>query len=201
METTSLFTLLAQAGWTMVPLYACSLAAFLVLIRKLVQFVHEKVGDTSILSDPSLDGNDREAQVRACEANGSPLARVLAVAAAKSEDRPRAEEAAMRKAVAELDHFEAWIPLLGFLAQAAPLFGLLGTVVGMVDLFASMESAGNEVSTTTLSSGIWKALLTTAAGLVIAIPALGAHLWFSRQLQLLQHRMEEGVGRILERAP
>jgi biopolymer transport protein ExbB len=201
METTSLFTLLAQAGWTMVPLYVCSLAAFLVLVRKFIQFTHEKVGDTSILANPLLDGPDRDALVKACEANDSPLARVLAVAAARADDRKRAEEAAMRKAVSELDHFEAWIPLLGFLAQAAPLFGLLGTVVGMVDLFASMESAGNEVSTTTLSSGIWKALLTTAAGLVIAIPALGAHLWFSRQLQLLQHRMEEGVGRILERAP
>jgi len=201
METTALFTLLAQAGWTMVPLYICSLAAFLVLVRKLVQFVHEKVGDTSILADPIMSSDDRDALVKACEANDSPLSRVLAVAAAKADNRQRAEEAAMRKAVSELDHFEAWIPLLGFLAQAAPLFGLLGTVVGMVDLFASMESAGNEVSTTTLSSGIWKALLTTAAGLVIAIPALGAHLWFSRQLQLLQHRMEEGVGRILERVP
>lgn len=201
METTYLFTLLGQAGWTMVPLYLCSLAAFLVLIRKLVQFVHEKVGDTGILDDPAMQSGDPEAIVRACESADTPLSRVLAVAAARADDRQRAEEAASRKAVAELDHYESWVPLLGFLAQAAPLFGLLGTVIGMVDLFASMESAGNEVSTTTLSSGIWKALLTTAAGLVIAIPALGAHLWFTRQLQLLQHRMEEGVGRILERVP
>ncbi len=200
MESTSLFTLLAQAGWTMVPLYLCSLAAFVVLIRKLVQFVHEKVGDTTILANPLVDEGDLDALASACDAHGSPLSRVLAIAARRAADPQRAEEAATRQAVAELDHYESWVPLLGFLAQVAPLFGLLGTVIGMVDLFASMETAGNEVSTTTLSSGIWKALLTTAAGLIIAIPALGAHLWLTRQLQLLQHRMEEGVGRILERS-
>ncbi len=65
------------------------------------------------------------------------------------------------------------LPLLAYIAQVAPLFGLLGTVLGMVDLFSSMQVAGDAVSTTTLSAGIWKALLTTAAGLMIAIPTIG----------------------------
>jgi biopolymer transport protein ExbB len=199
MEALSLFQLLAQAGWTMIPLYICSFAALAVLLRKALEFRSQRVGDTSILASPLVKDGDMGALAKACDDAGSPLGRVMAVAAREAEDRVAAEEAAMRTAVAELDRFEAWLPLLGFLAQAAPLFGLLGTVVGMVDLFSSMESAGNEVSTTTLSSGIWKALLTTAAGLIIAIPTLGAHLWFTRRLELLQHRMEEGVGRILAR--
>lgn len=198
MEPLSLFTLLSQAGWTMFPLYACSLAAFAVLIRKALQFAHERVGDTAVLGSPHLESGDYEALAKACDDAGTPLGRVMAVAARRADSPDAAEQAAMRTAVAELDRFESWLPLLSFLAQAAPLFGLLGTVVGMVDLFSSMETAGNEVSTATLSSGIWKALLTTAAGLIIAIPTMGAHLWFSRRLELLQHRMEEGVGRILD---
>ena len=112
----------------------------------------------------------------------------------------RDSPAKLRAAVAELDRYEAWLALLGYVAQAAPLFGLLGTVIGMVDLFSSMQMAGSDVSTATLSAGIWKALLTTAAGLIVAIPTLGVHLWLTRRLELLQHRMEEGVGRLLSRA-
>lgn len=199
MEPTSLLSLLAQAGWTMIPLYACSLAAFAVLIRKGLQFAHEGVGDTSVLGSSALDEGPDEAVRRHVAGHTGPLARVLAAAAQRLDRPDQAEQAAARTAVAELDALEAWLPLLAFLAQAAPLFGLLGTVVGMVDLFSSMESAGNEVSTTTLSSGIWKALLTTAAGLVIAIPTLGAHVWFTRRLELLRHHMEGGVGRMLAR--
>ncbi len=199
--SSSLFSLLDQAGPTMFPLYICSLAALAIILRKGVEFRVARLSATDALAFPEAEA-DLEALAQRYEADDSPLGRVMAATARAAETRPdRAEQVAIRAATAELDRFEKWLSLLGFIAQAAPLFGLLGTVLGMVDLFSSMQAAGDEVSTTTLSAGIWKALLTTAAGLMVAIPSLGAHLWLSRRLHGLQHRFEEGIGRILDDRP
>jgi biopolymer transport protein ExbB len=201
MQTTSLLSLLQQAGWTMWPLYLCSLVALTVLIRKGLQFRLGRVTDGSpvdALESTELDDEGLARLETAWQARPGPLARVLLRAVRVLRTHPeQAEGAATRTAIAELDHYGAWLALLGFIAQVAPLFGLLGTVIGMIDLFSSMEAAGTEVSTSTLSAGIYKALLTTAAGLMVAIPALAGHLYFTRALEVLQHRMEAGVGGLL----
>ena len=110
----------------------------------------------------------------------------------------RAVEATEREADAVLDELGSGMDLLAFVAQVAPLFGLLGTVLGMVDLFAGMEAAGAAAEMGTLSAGIWKALLTTAAGLIVAIPTLGLHAWFGRRLDRLQLAIEDGAGKLLD---
>lgn len=199
MTDTTLFEMLAQAGWTMIPLYACSLVALAVGLRKGLQFRLDGVGSHAALDELQAT-TEPGALAERLAAHPTPLGRVLLAAARTAQQAPdQAEAEASRVAVAELDQYESWLPLLAYVAQIAPLFGLLGTVLGMVELFSSMESAGDAISTTTLSSGIWKALLTTAAGLLIAIPTMGLHVWLSRRLELLQHRMEEGVGRLLAR--
>ncbi len=73
----------------------------------------------------------------------------------------------------EIQRLEKNLALLSFIAQVAPLLGLLGTVLGMVDLFIGLQGSGlSNVDVSALSSGIWKALLTTAAGLMVAVPTL-----------------------------
>ena len=200
MQTTSLLEMLAQAGWTMIPLYLLSVAAMALLVRKGVEFSRAGVGSDTLLR-ADLENHPRTQLMELCRSDDTPLGRVMA-AAAKGLDQGRthAEDVATRAALVEIDRFDAWVPMLGFIAQVAPLFGLLGTVIGMVDLFSSMEVAGNDISTTTLSAGIWKALLTTAAGLVVAIPALAGHLWLNRRLERMEHDFDKGVGRILARS-
>lgn len=198
METQNLWSLLATAGLSMVPLYVCSFAAIAIILQKTAQFALARVGDRrplALIDDPGeLSTLPDRLGAR------SPLARVLAAAARRAAvDRQDAEAAAVRAATGELDELESYLALLSYVAQAAPLFGLLGTVLGMIDLFAGMQMGASQVGSAILAQGIWKALLTTAAGLVVAIPALGAHLWFSRRLELLQHRMEFGVGELLAR--
>lgn len=196
---TTLGAMLAQAGWTMIPLYACSLVALAVVVRKVLQFTSRRVGSRAALHHLRGAGPDLDELGAKLEHDPSPLGRVLSETLHTARRQPdEAEGAAMRASTTELDRYESWLPLLAYVAQIAPLFGLLGTVIGMVDLFSSMEAAGDAVSTTTLSSGIWKALLTTAAGLMIAIPTLGAHIWLARRVELLQHRLEEGVGELLQ---
>ncbi len=200
-DAMTLGSLLAQAGWTMVPLYACSVAAVAVIIKKGLDFRRARVTDHAPLGLIPEDP-DAEALKQLCEGLASaatPLGRVVGATAQAALRQPaRAEETGHRVAVGELDRLEHGLGALSFLAQVAPLFGLLGTVLGMVELFSSMESAGDAIDTTTLSSGIWKALLTTAAGLIVAIPALGAHAWLGARLDRLRLAMDEGIGRILD---
>ena len=197
---TSLFSLLLKGGWTMLPLAVCSLAAVTVLVQKAIQFQMERVGVRDALNlIAAYDGSgELEELAEACQATQSPLGEAMALCARTLGRTPeRTEDEVQRFATVELDRLERWLPLLSFIAQAAPLFGLLGTVVGMVQLFVAMGATGSRIETGMLASGIWQALLTTAAGLMIAIPALGGHVWLMRRVDALRIRMEDGAGRIL----
>lgn len=72
---------------------------------------------------------------------------------------------------------------LEVISACAPLLGLLGTVIGMIEAFATLASAGSDINPSLLAGGIWKALLTTAAGLIVAIPALFAWHLFDRRIE------------------
>ena len=200
MAEQTLVSLLSEAGWTMGPLYACSVVALAATVRKALQFRERGVDRRSAL-ELEVDPDALPALAEKLEQDASPVGRVMAATARALVERPaRAEQVATRVATAELDAAEEGMTLLAFIAQVAPLFGLLGTVLGMVDLFSGMEAAGANVETSTLSSGIWKALLTTAVGLIVAIPTLGVHAWFGRRITRLQLALEEGAGRLLDAA-
>jgi len=81
-------------------------------------------------------------------------------------------------------------------AAVAPLLGLRGTVLGMVEACQSLEAAGNRVNPAILSGGIWEALLTTAAGLIVAIPAVAAHNWLERSVERYSRFMEDVATRL-----
>lgn len=83
----------------------------------------------------------------------------------------------------ELHELRNGMRLLELIASAAPLIGLLGTVIGMIEAFKQLETAGSQVDPSMLSGGIWQALLTTAAGLVVALPALTAWHMFDRKIE------------------
>jgi len=83
-------------------------------------------------------------------------------------------EEVVRIAKNHIERLRGWLRALELIANLSPLLGLLGTVLGMIEAFQKLESAGNQVDPALLSGGIWQALLTTAVGLVVAIPALVA---------------------------
>ncbi|MFW5500969.1 MULTISPECIES: MotA/TolQ/ExbB proton channel family protein [unclassified Maridesulfovibrio] len=89
------------------------------------------------------------------------------------------------------------LDFLATVATAAPLIGLLGTVLGMIKAFSRLSASGN-VDITMLAGGIWQALLTTAAGLSVAIPALIAHRWFCRQHEKAAYAMQHTANMLLE---
>lgn len=118
-----------------------------------------------------------------------------AVAAKKMQLQGHAlETEAWRLARQQVNQLGSYLKVLEVVATVAPLIGLLGTVLGMVEAFKAMELAGANVDPAVLSGGIWKALSTTAAGLIVAIPAFIIHSWFDRKTEkaasVLQNDLE-----------
>lgn len=109
-------------------------------------------------------------------------------------DRRFAEDAGLRAARGEMRTLETGLGMLGMIAMLSPLIGLLGTVIGMIDAFQVLEEANNSVDPSLLSGGIWVALLTTAAGLIVAIPATIAHGWFEGRLRKFADEAECLIG-------
>lgn len=115
-------------------------------------------------------------------------------------DRSFAEDAGRRAARGIMRPLEGGLGTLGMIAMLSPLIGLLGTVIGMIGAFQALETAASTVDPSLLSGGIWVALLTTAAGLVVAIPATLAHGWFEGRLTRFADEAECLIGESLAQA-
>lgn len=164
----SLFEL---GGWMMWPLLLASIAALAIIVERLLLVMScpfpgpdfatllletARTGDSAAL-------RERLGQVKLLDG----FTRILGDAGYPNR------EAALRLAgEAVVRRLETRLPLLGMLARLSPLMGLLGTVLGMITTFSRIADAPSGVDMTMLAGGIWQALLTTAAGLFIAIPAL-----------------------------
>ena len=102
-----------------------------------------------------------------------------------------------RQANALVHQLRAYLRPLDVIAGLSPLLGLLGTVSGMILAFQQMEAAGRQVDPSILSGGIWQALLTTAAGLVVAIPVATVHSWFERKAERVSHRLNDAFTQLV----
>jgi biopolymer transport protein ExbB len=132
-------------------------------------------------------------------------ARVARVAMAIRRDRRlsdgQAREEVTRLALAELRDARAGLRALDVIAAIAPLLGLFGTVLGMIEAFRGLEAAGAQVHPGVVAGGVWQALLTTAAGMAVAIPAAIAGAWFEAVADRVQAEMEDTATRIFTRGP
>lgn len=88
------------------------------------------------------------------------------------------------------------MPSLEIISQVSPLVGLLGTVIGMIDSFNELELGGSLVDPSILAGGIWTALLTTAMGLVVAIPALVSHYFLDKKINKLHENLIFLINRL-----
>lgn len=149
-------------------------------------------------------GERTAALARVSEARG-PVEGVLHTAMAGRLDT-RVEDETVREEVARagaqwLERLRGGLRPLELIGTLAPLLGLLGTVLGMIEAFQQLESAGSRVDPSVLSGGIWVALLTTAAGLSVGIPAVAASTWLERTLERLHHRMQDAATRVFTILP
>ena len=112
-----------------------------------------------------------------------------------------AREETTRIAKAALAETRVGLRALELIATIAPLLGLLGTVLGMIAAFQALQTSGTRADPSVLAGGIWEALLTTAAGMAVAIPASMALSWFDSTVERLQADLEDVATRIFTRRP
>lgn len=141
-----------------------------------------------------------------CAGTPGPVARVIHAALTRHES-PRSElkEIVEEAAQLEVPKLEYRLGALATLAVITPLIGLLGTVTGMIDIFSTVSSLSGYATATDLSAGIYKSLLTSAAGLMVAIPTYAGYMFLSAKVNRLMHEMEragiEIVNLITEASP
>ena len=156
-----------------------SVLTLAVTLYKLWQFSVSGVGRHRVLSDALSfwDSGDQSAALARLDASRSYLAPLLKKAMGEAK-RPGIEERLDAEAGVALASLERGFRLLDTIAQIAPLLGLFGTVLGMIEAFRSLQGAGTSVDPSLLAGGIWVALLTTAVGLAVAIPTSIVLAWF-----------------------
>lgn len=197
--------LLTYGGWPMVPIYLCSAVAVAIFCKKILEFRARRLRDVDWLEsvlDALRDGNIAAARERA-EDNAHPVGSVVVAMLETLDRRPdRVEAEARRIGSLKLQRLERHVGGLSFIAQAAPLLGLLGTVIGMVELFMSLQGAGMAtVDVAMLATGIWTALLTTAAGLMVAVPALAAYAYLNSRTDRFRLVLRDAIERVLTALP
>lgn len=146
---------------------------------------------------------DRDGALNALAGRASLRARLALVAISarcdpKLNDSAAREETA-RHAKADLAEARSGLRALELISTIAPLLGLLGTVLGMIAAFQALQEAGSRADPAALAGGIWEALLTTAAGMAVAIPASMALVWFESITARLQADMEDTATQIFIR--
>lgn len=200
-----LLTLFADGGWMMYPLVLCSLIALGVIIAKGWTLWAAHHGTTKVLRDveeATLSG-DIHGAIEIASSTPGPAAAILLVGLRRIANKKLAD-GEIEKAVAttgaiELGFLERGLVILATIANVAPLMGFLGTVAGMILAFGAIEAAG-DVDPSLVAGGIKVALLTTAAGLVIAVPVNIAYNFFVTRIDQLIVDMEQGAQKAINLA-
>ena len=200
-----LLTLFADGGIMMYPLVLCSMVAFGVMIAKFFTLRIAHKGTHNVLTEVEelTRAGDVEGAIEVAQNTPGPASAILLAGLHRIRGGKLAagelESAVATTGTIELAFLERGLVILATIANVAPLMGFLGTVAGMILAFAAIESAGN-VDPGLVAGGIKVALLTTAAGLVVAIPVNIAYNFFTTRIDQLIVDMEQGAQEILRLA-
>ncbi len=198
---------LARGGpalWVIAALSVLTLALILWKLWRLARL--GAWGGTRARGAVALWTRGRHADARAEAARGTGVRARLATAAMDAAQDPALAEPAAREettriARGELVRLREGLRALELIATIAPLIGLLGTVLGMIEAFQALQATGARADPSVLAGGIWEALLTTAAGMAVAIPAAAALTWFESVAEAVQGEMEDLATRVFTHLP
>lgn len=192
--------IIQSGGWMMVPIIIASVLALAITVERFWTLRPGKIAPPNLLSqvwgwmkNKQLDS----AKIRSLK-DSSPLGNVLAAGLINSRHgRQIMKESIEEVASHEIHEMERYLNALGTVAAVAPLMGLLGTVIGMIKVFAEIMAQGTGQANL-LAGGISEALITTAAGLVVAIPALICHRTLQRRVDEIVVYMEQEALKLVD---
>ena len=195
-----MFELVQAGGWLMVPILSCSVIAAAICVERFWTLRSSQIVPGNLLAQVwSWIKNNEMDNRRLRELRlGSPLGQILATGISNHKrGRDQMKEAIEEVASQVVHEMERYLNTLGTIAAITPLLGLLGTVIGMIKVFTAirLEGTGNA---NVLAGGISEALITTAAGLTVAIPSLFFHRFFQRKVDELVIGMEQEALKLVE---
>ncbi len=189
-----------SGGWLMVPIILCSIISLAIIAERAWALQKKRICPSHLLAQIWTwikKGELNKEKIKQLQA-GSPLGRILAAGL----NNRRYDRAVMKEAIEETGRqvvieLERFLNTLGTIAVITPLLGLLGTVIGMIKVFTAitLQGVGNAAD---LSGGISEALITTAAGMAVAIPSLIFYRYYQRKVDELVISMEQESLKLVE---
>jgi biopolymer transport protein ExbB len=194
------FELVKSGGWLMLPIILCSIAVVAICIERFLALNPKKISPPETLGE--VWGWIKNSQLNAEKLkrlkNSSPLGRILAAGLSNSRHGRDVMKESIQEAASHVIHdLERYLNTLGTIAAISPLLGLLGTVIGMIKVFTAimLQGTGNAG---VLAGGISEALITTATGLTVAIPALIMHRFYSRRIDSVVITLEQETIKLVD---
>ncbi|MES9831663.1 MAG: MotA/TolQ/ExbB proton channel family protein [Candidatus Thiodiazotropha sp. LLP2] len=195
-----MFELVKSGGWLMLPIIVCSIVALGIVIERIWSLQRKKVMPDYLMKQIlQLHQEDKLSLADLSKLkNSSPLGRILAAGLVnRNHDKDVMKEAIEEVGRQVVHELERYLNTLGTIASISPLLGLLGTVIGMIKVFSVIVTSGVG-DPGVLAGGISEALITTAAGLSVAIPTLMFHRYFTGLIDRLVIGMEERALKMVE---
>ncbi len=189
-----------SGGWLMVPILLGSVIAAAICVERFWTLQYSRVIPPNLLAQVwgSVKKKQMDTQKIREIRDGSPLGEIFAAGITNARRGREIMKEAMEEASGQVMHeLERYLTPLGSIASVSPLLGLLGTVVGMIKVFTTLMEAGAG-DASVLAGGISQALITTAAGLSVAIPALFFVNYFQRRVDDLVVTMEQEASKLLD---
>jgi biopolymer transport protein ExbB len=194
------FDIIAAGGWLMVPIILCSIAVIAITIERYWTLNPAKIAPRHLLAQvwSWIKNNQVDAAKLRELKQSSQLGQILAAGLSNSKHGREVMKDSIQEAASQVIHeLERYVGALGTIAAIAPLLGLLGTVFGMIKVFTAimLEGTGDAA---VLAGGISEALITTAAGLCVAIPAMISYRFFLRRIDTVVVAMEEEAIKLVD---
>lgn len=208
LQVQSVWDFVVKGGPMMVPIIVCSFLAMTVIVERMIALSRRNVIPPEFLpgleKELEREDSDRSKALDYCRSSDSHVAKIFAVAIRRlDEPRDLLEKHITEAGAREVRKLKKFLRLLSVIAAIAPLMGLLGTIFGMIEAFQTVAISGEALGKTELlAAGIYAAMITTAAGLLLAIPVLIAYHAISAKVDTLVCDMDEmTVDFIEEHAP
>ncbi|MGS2718737.1 MotA/TolQ/ExbB proton channel family protein [Eionea flava] len=192
--------IISAGGWLMWPIILCSIAVVAISVERLWTLNTSKIAPKNQLAQVWgwVQNNQIDAAKLRELRQSSELGRILAAGLSNAQAGREVMKDSIQEAASQVIHgMERYVGALGTIAAVSPLLGLLGTVLGMIKVFVAIELQGTG-NAGALAGGISEALITTAAGLCIAIPAMIMHRFFVRKIDSLVVVMEQESVKLVD---
>ncbi len=195
-----MFELIQAGGWVMIPIIACSIAAMAIIGERFWSLQRNKIAPNYLIVQITKwvqEGQLDKKRIDLLRAN-SPLGKILAAGLINMHHDREMMKASIEETANHVIHeLERFLNALGTIAEISPLLGLLGTVTGIINMLAVVgeKGLGNPA---VLSTGLAEALITTAAGLIVAIPAYVCHSYFRSKVETLTVTMEQDALKLID---